>query len=236
MVITAKFPGKCMKCGRQISVGSKIEWSKGSGASHVECPKREEEPTHDGPVYKLHGGSGYGCRGWREGQVVKSNEKHVTDGWPEYVTVLSSSSRRVYEDGMCFGVGDDSGHLYSATCREATDEESAPLRARLEDESKRRVAALRLREIQDNIRDNGERPEGQNEPDGEVMFDTFTVYGGGSRCVVGPEWIWYIQNNGSDGDDWSHNNVRTGGAGAIGVRVPRTEELASEMKALVDAI
>ncbi|MBK7814503.1 MAG: hypothetical protein IPJ52_09450 [Rhodocyclaceae bacterium] len=32
------------------------------------------------------------------------------------------------------------------------------------------------------------------------------------------------QNNGMDGDNWSANNVRTGGAGAIGWRMPRTDE------------
>jgi len=54
----------------------------------------------------------------------------------------------------------------------------------------------------------------------------------GEWFVVGPEYIWYCQNNGSDGDDWSRNNVRTGGAGAIGWRVPRTDELAAELVTL----
>jgi hypothetical protein len=44
--------------------------------------------------------------------------------------------------------------------------------------------------------------------------------------------VWYVQNNGADGDDWSANNVRTGGAGAIGWRVGRTEELIEQLDAL----
>jgi hypothetical protein len=45
-------------------------------------------------------------------------------------------------------------------------------------------------------------------------------------------WIWAVRNNGGDGDRWDINNVRTGGAGAIGHRVPWTAELASELRAI----
>ena len=34
-----------------------------------------------------------------------------------------------------------------------------------------------------------------------------------------------VLNNGGDGDDWSLNNVRTGGAGAIGVFIPYSEDV-----------
>ena len=37
MVITAKFASSCPKCGQPISVGSKVEWNKGSRAAHVSC-------------------------------------------------------------------------------------------------------------------------------------------------------------------------------------------------------
>lgn len=37
MVITAKFASKCPRCGLTISPGSKVEWSKGSAAAHVDC-------------------------------------------------------------------------------------------------------------------------------------------------------------------------------------------------------
>jgi hypothetical protein len=58
------------------------------------------------------------------------------------------------------------------------------------------------------------------------------VYGGGEWWVIQKEWIWYIRNNGFDGDDWGRNNVQTGGAGAIGVRVPFSEELAAQIRSL----
>jgi len=55
------------------------------------------------------------------------------------------------------------------------------------------------------------------------------IYGGGEWFVVekdpsGTEYVWHVLNNGRDGDDWSKNNVDTGGAGAIGYRYPLTDE------------
>ena len=39
-----------------------------------------------------------------------------------------------------------------------------------------------------------------------------------------------IQNNGRDGDDWSINNIQTGGAGAIGTYISYDEETAQKIK------
>ncbi len=68
--------------------------------------------------------------------------------------------------------------------------------------------------------------------EGERLIDTQDLYGGGGWFVVGPEGIWRVENNGRDGDNWSANNVRTGGAGAIGYRVPFDQALADELHAL----
>lgn len=62
------------------------------------------------------------------------------------------------------------------------------------------------------------------------------AWGGGEWWVIQPEWIWHIRNNGFDGDDWGRNNVQTGGAGAIGVRVPYSEELAAQIRSLKNDI
>jgi len=53
-------------------------------------------------------------------------------------------------------------------------------------------------------------------PDGIRYANSFNIYGGGECFLIGNDKIWYIRNNGSDGDDWSHNNIMTGGAGAMG--------------------
>lgn len=37
MIITAKFASVCPCCSNRIAVGSKVEWSKGEKAKHVNC-------------------------------------------------------------------------------------------------------------------------------------------------------------------------------------------------------
>jgi len=157
------------------------------------------------------------------------------DDGPEFLFVLSATRRYVREDGLSFGVGDESGHLYSAVCRPATAAEAAPLIVRREAARRRKEARAALAVMADRIRETGERPQGPVIAEGErLVWDgaESVIYGGGRWFTLGPEWIWSITNNGSDGGDWSYNNVRTGAAGAIGCRVPSTPELAAEIRAL----
>lgn len=68
---------------------------------------------------------------------------------------------------------------------------------------------------------------------GERIDDPFyrqNLYGGGQWWIIQENYIWDVQNNGSDGDDWSQNNIETGGAGAIGVRVPYSKELEEKIR------
>jgi len=58
------------------------------------------------------------------------------------------------------------------------------------------------------------------------------IYGGGAWFVLQKEWIWKIENNGADGDAWDRNNVETGGAGAIGVRIPFDDDIASKIRGM----
>jgi hypothetical protein len=135
-------------------------------------------------------------------------------------------------DGWGFYMGGGRGcYCYY---REATEEEIAALEAeeaaakearRKEQERKDEIA-----KVAKKIKSEGEYPQGHHVPEGTRHHDTMTIYGGGSWFVIGAEWIWYVQNNGADGDDWGHNNVRTGGAGAIGWRIPFNEELAETIR------
>lgn len=118
----------------------------------------------------------------------------------------------------------------------AGQREAAKRRRETPAEVRKRAIAQRIKEIAREIRETGERPEGLNAPAGDRLFDTQDIYGGGDWFVVGPEHLWYIQNNGMDGDNWSLNNVRTGGAGAIGWRVPATSPLAAELRRLASEI
>lgn len=38
----AKFPGRCRACGGHLSAGDRIDWTKGAGARHVQCPEAQE--------------------------------------------------------------------------------------------------------------------------------------------------------------------------------------------------
>jgi hypothetical protein len=49
MEIYAKYPGRCKKCGQNIAVGEKIDWKKGEGASHLECPAAPAAPKIEPP-------------------------------------------------------------------------------------------------------------------------------------------------------------------------------------------
>ena len=229
----AKYPGKCNRCGGKINPGDQIEWDKKSGASHVKCAKNAE-PIPDDAI-RISGGSGYGCHGWKAGEIIR-NKYHGTDNYhvddeswrvPEYLFVITAKSTYCREDGMSFGVGDESGYIYSATCRPASDIEAEPLRNAEKKRINQAVAGKKIDKIAEQIRTTGELPTGDNTTDGEevVIDDRSRIYGGGEWFVVGQNWIWYVRNNGMDGDNWANNNVLTGGAGAIGWRVPYTQEL-----------
>lgn len=56
MTITAKYAGKCNRCGGQTEVGDMIDWQKGKGASHVNCPKAK---SNDDDCYRCS--KGWSC-------------------------------------------------------------------------------------------------------------------------------------------------------------------------------
>lgn len=118
--------------------------------------------------------------------------------------------------------------------RSATDQEAAryaELKAQDDaaaDRAHTRMAALES--AKNEIISNGEAPAGINSPVGEVIADSQTIYGSGDWFVISRDYIWYVKNNGADGDNWSANNVATGGAGAIGWRVPYSIDLERRIK------
>jgi hypothetical protein len=234
MTIIAKYSGKCRKCGGPINPGDKINWDKSTRLTeHVECPEQTEATK----TYSLGGGSGYGCNGWTKGQIVRADKYDRERGYPEWLYVLSASRQYYREDGMSFGVGDERGYYYTATCREATPEEAAPYITKREVALKAKAARARLEEIKREIRKRGTMPSASDDnAQGKRVFDTQTIYGGGDWLVINDAEIWYVENNGMDGDDWSRNNVVTGGAGAIGWMIPRDEMLVTELRELAVTI
>ena len=214
MTITARYSGTCRKCGGTINPGDSIEWERGSKPAHVNCPERQARP--EGMTLSI--GSSH-KRDFRAGLVLRNTARNIENGEPEYIYLLDVRSRYYREDGMSFGVGDESGYVYSLTYRAATDEESAELRAKHAEANRKAEALAELKRIARDVQSLGERPEGQHSPEGEVVAITKQdIYGGGDWFVLAADGVWYVRNNGMDGDDWSRNNVRTGGAGAIGWR------------------
>ena len=155
--------------------------------------------------------------------------------------------------GKPFRIGEDDASVYGSHLlghegeygryyywREASADEITQLVAR-EEAAAAAALAKQAREneiarIRDLIKTTGERPEGSHTPEGARLLNTQTLYGGGDWFVVGPDWIWYCQNNGADGDNWALNNVRTGGAGAIGWRVPFSAELGEAINKLAGGV
>ncbi|OHD25086.1 MAG: hypothetical protein A2Y38_02765 [Spirochaetes bacterium GWB1_59_5] len=87
-------------------------------------------------------------------------------------------------------------------------------------------ARRKLRELA--MKDGDYLPGEHRLPDEQIYIEgrNSVIYGGGIWVVIEPDkrHFWYVINNGADGDDWSSNNVLTGGAGAIGRKVPLTDE------------
>ena len=232
MTITAKYPGRCRVCGGAIRVGETIEWKKGSVAAHLKCPRSPSSPPSsdtpaapaDPAAVKISRGQGYGGQPYTVGQVLFLK-------WTGVYRVIKCGQRYVREDGLSFGVGDDQGYIYSASCVPATAAETAEWQARHDAAEERKQAATDLAAWKRRTTEIGEKPEREvGFPEGERLQDTRTIYGGGDCIVIAEDKIWYIRNNGADGDDWSRNNVRTGGAGAIGRYIPRTVEVEAALR------
>lgn len=141
------------------------------------------------------------------------------------------------EDAMSFGLGIDDTHRIRYTVVPAVGDDADEMRgqmaAREYAQQTRKVIAQEVRSLISRMETTGVRPEGRdNTPRGETYLDASTAYGGGDWWVIGPDHIWYVKNNGADGDDWRYNNVRTGGAGAIGWRIPYDQQIADKIRGL----
>jgi len=118
------------------------------------------------------------------------------------------------------------------TDKSVCEKHLAEARARRERKAayKANLAAFRARF---KTAEQPEGPIGINDL-GEIIIDTMNVYGGGYRVTLDDSYVWLVENNGMDGDDWSLNNIRPWGAGAIGRRLPRTEEIIADARGLAE--
>lgn len=227
----SRYPGICATTGKRYPAGTEIE--KGPYGWQIAGSKPQDRTVHAGET-RVARGEGYGGTPYREGEIFlepHSNRYHVVRvAWSEYFR----------EDGLSFGVGDDSGHIYYAVCRLATPEEYMPI---WEAEQKAFEERCRRADIRDEFERQFRITDGEYVPSAEQMQlsgewvkvgDGFNIYGGGEEILIDADGrhIWRVKNNGMDGDDWSRNNVRTGGAGAIGYRFAATPERIAALSAL----
>ena len=192
-------------------------------ARQVEAERRSAAAAADAEERKRKGLSTAYYWAERSGDGVPYIGDTVKRGG-EYHVVTDVSRGRYFEDAMSFGGTDDRPYQFRVELRRATEEEANAAKAREKSTEDRRQAKRDLADVAREIARHGEVPESAT-PEGDVVVDTFNIYGGGERIIIGDDKIWYVQNNGADGDDWSRNNVRTGGAGAIGWYVPKTPDL-----------
>jgi hypothetical protein len=117
------------------------------------------------------------------------------------------------------------------------DATAKEIRAAANAEFERETRELEIKNLRNAvarfIEKNGTRPDGI-QPDGEHILNTQNIYGGGDWFVIESDKIWYIRNNGMDGDNWSYNNVRTGGAGAIGWMIPMDSQVEYALECLAE--
>jgi hypothetical protein len=155
--------------------------------------------------------------------------------------ILTRSYQRIKEDGMSFGLADDEGETIRGKARVASESEAAPYIAakaeRIAAKVERDRQIKERADLKNHIETNGDRPQPERSIrlGGQEYLSTQNIYGGGDWFVIDRESneIWHVENNGTDGGNWSWNNIRTGGAGAIGYRIDYDPLIADRILALV---
>jgi len=225
MTIRAKYAGRCAVCGGAISVGAKIEWNRGQKARHISCPGADSPaaPAPESNMRAFSRGQGYGGTTYSIGERIRDR----SDG--SWWVAERVSKTYIDEDGLSFGVGDESGYIYRASARPATVEEAAQFQAEADAREAKRLARksadARLGELSREHMCGTDRPKLDRAPTGTVLAAWL-------RC----SWVrdddgvlWHIIDNGHDGDDWRANNA----PGAVVIRVGPT--CADELIALAAA-
>lgn len=198
-----------------------------------EQSKKEYQVEKKGDVVRFTFGSGYYRGVPKEGDVVPNVWQNKNKG-PDYLYILDVKRRYVPSDGLSFGVGEERGYLYTVTARKPTEREMEPLLEHEKQQKSKKEALKELKDIAVDVKKRGTFPKKSQRLSGDLVYlnKTGLLYGGGTWFVISPSRVWFVQNNGTDGDDWSRNNVQTGGAGALGWVVPNRDNLGQRIKDL----
>lgn len=215
--LTAQLPGICTKCSHEL-LGTEIWYAKGLKPVHVECPTTPLAPAAPAPTKRQ----------------VRTNKR--ADYCHRCGAMVPAGQ------GELFLVHDDDESMYGFQSGWLVEHLDRELCKRLREEAIARQAATEDRKRRFNREKDqlvsmikaGEFPAHfpVDEIQGDRLLDTWDIYGAGDWFVLTSKYIWYVRNNGMDGDDWSRNNVPTGGAGAMGWRIPFDPEIAARIEAL----
>lgn len=203
----------CYVCGARIKVDASIHYSKSEGARHTGC----DRPEIPADAVRLAVGSGYtadGFAGFTPRTVIRNDGDGISSGQPEFLYVLTARARYIASDGMSFGVGDERGYIYEATCRPAGDDEAAPLRGQLAREERVAAARSELSRIAQEIEQSGEPGRGP---------DTGEIISAGACTAI------HIA------EDEIYTSVRVYDAGTYYRRVPFDAALAARIRACAAA-
>ncbi len=241
--LDARYSGVCRKCGRSFPAGTRIDYVRGAGSSHVTCPPgAAAAPASAGRAIEQL---------FRETGTLPPGSNDV-----EGEEIRISSSARIYGGGTWFIV--EPAAFEAPTVEEIDGARAAvaPLLAAgatycaFFDAQRARpvdwklfyaaVDGQRTEELPEEM-----RPLAQANTDARAAMVAAKPEGGWTlpqrawermeariRRARDGRSIWYVINNGADGDDWGANNVRTGGAGAIGRRLPWSEELEQRIRSV----
>lgn len=165
-------------------------------------------------------------RPYKVGEVFE-----LRDGSAWTIVEVQKSVWMDSEDAMSFGIMDmdRDGYVYYASARPSTEEEmekAGILAARKERVTVQQISKARTT-LKDLIKKHGQIPTGDHrlsKPFYEYKMH-LAIVGGGEWFVQDGNFVWYVQNNGGDGDNWAVNNIFTGGAGAIGWKASITSEM-----------
>jgi len=246
---------RCVKCGgRFVLEGDFLKCEKGCGK--VSIREREVLEGEEWIIKALTGNIVYTVASGEDGSVQALSARVPPDIWK----LIARDMYYIRSEEDMEGLADWGGERYrgwAVGCREvektlvreaekratATEREEAKILLEREEAMKKRDKEVKVKKEELKLIinelhkafENAEYPKDEFTLEGEEIqnpFNAQNIYGGGEWFVIREREIWYVQNNGMDGDDWSRNNVRTGGAGAIGVKLPYSKELAEKIRRL----
>lgn len=221
---------KDLKPGQIVSldaedIGTKTRW----GSTYIYKPSAIVTPeliAHQQALADARKWLGYAegdaAKGWDHSNAINKTLDLDADAYPEIADRLTALRQKVAENKAA-----------NAAAVKAA-EEAARKKA-----AEKKAREKRINEIENKIKkaENYAQNVDPKDLEGEVLLDTFDIYDGGERIITNDRWLWWIQNNGGDGDDWSVTNVYGGPGtpGGIGWRIPRDEALVKELRGLCHA-